>query len=159
MTRVRIVLVIAALVCGACGGRSLAATPASPTVAAEFRPLEDCPCTSADRLDSVVALAIDGLEQTTSESAWSGACARVRAPGDSEEPYTVTVRIAWMGTLHEYSSMPGAAPIVGLADEAYAPGRQVTVRSGELVAVVSRSGANASATEAWARRVAEQLAE
>jgi hypothetical protein len=189
MRRVRVVLAVAAFMCSACGGGSRSATVArseepiitqgsssnstrthdpseslnSPTavpmVSAELPPLGSCPFSSADRLDRVVALAIDGLEDTTSEDGWSRACARVRAPDGSVEPYTVTVKIGWMGTLHEYSSVPGAQPIVGLADEAYEldDGRRIALRSGEIVAVVGYAGGTPSDTEALARQVAEQL--
>ena len=69
--------------------------------------------------------------------------------------------MAWWGSLHEYSSAPGAKPIAGLADEAYAldPGDRIALRSGELVVIVSYSGETALATEAFARRVAERLPE
>jgi hypothetical protein len=191
MTRFRIVLIIAALVCGACGGgspdttearsvepiitqvspgdptrtrdpsESLKSPSAVPTVSAEYQPVEGCPFTRADRLDRVVALAIDGLENTTSKDGWSRACAQVRGSHASEEPYLVTVRIGWMGTLREFASISSANPIVGVADEAYSfgAGRQIALRSGELVAVVSYAGPTPSGTEAWARQVAEQLRE
>lgn len=159
MTRLGIVLLVAAFMCSACGGVK------SPTVARiaspELPPQESCPLSSADGLDRVVALAIDGLENTTSEDGWSRACARVRAPDASEEPSIVSVEIGWMGTLHEYASLPGANPILGLADQAYEfdHGRRIALRSGEIVAVVGYSGGTPSDTEALARQVAEQLPE
>jgi hypothetical protein len=56
--------------------------------------------------------------------------------------------------------MPGANPIAGLADEAYAldDGNRIALRSGELVAVIDYAGAT-TLTEAFARLVAEQLPE
>ena len=75
-------------------------------------------------------------------------------------PYTVTLEISWAGTLHDYRSIPGAIRIVGLADDAVAfdAGRQIALRSGELVAVVTDSrsaGGSPNFTEASAREVAD----
>lgn len=189
MTRTLIVLVIAAIACSACGAgnegasgprsvqpiithlpadnatrpddpselpRSPTGIPARPAVSAAP---DGCPSTSADRFDKVVALAIDGLAHTTAADVWSSACAQVEAPDTSVALHTVTVKIGWMGTLHEYASIPGASAIVSLADEAYVfdAGHQVALRSGELVAVVSCSGGIPSDLEALARQVGHQL--
>ena len=191
MTRAHIVLVIAAFACSACsvghqngagarsgepiiwpvpsGGSTRADDPsesrksptAVPAPSAESAALDDCPIMSADRLEAVVALAIDGLAHTTAADGWSRACAQVNAPDSLKGPHIVTVKIGWMGTLHEYASMPGANPIVGLADEAYAfdGGDQIALRSGELVAVVSASCGTPSDTQGLARQVVDQLRE
>lgn len=190
MTRLGVVLVVA-FACGACGARSeslsgaprveqttlevtaqdpkstvdpaepLGSPTAVPAPSAELTTAEACPPSSAGGIDRVAALAIDGLESTTSGDVWSRACASVRSPDASAEPYIVSVKIGWMGTLHDYASLPGARPIVGLADQAYAfdDGRRIALRSGEIVVVVGRSGGTLSDTEVLARQVAEQLPE
>ena len=77
-------------------------------------------------------------------------------------PYTVTLEIAWAGTLHDYRSIPGAIRIVGLADDAVAfdAGRRIALRSGRARRVVADSrsaGGSPTFTEASAREVAELI--
>ena len=119
-----------------------------------------CPIIGVAELDGVVARAVSGLQDTTAADGWSRACAWLRASGGSGEPDLLTVQIGWQGSLHEYSALPGASPIAGLADEAYAldDGDRIALRSGELVAVVRYSGLTAL-TEALARQVAQRLPE
>ena len=158
MTRVPMVLVIAAILCGGCGAGRESAAP-GPTMVQAAQ--DACQAGSADGLDGVVALAVAGLERTTSGDGWSRACARVPASNASEEPSIVTVQVGWRGTLDEYASLPGMRPLVALGDEAYVLdcGRGIALRSGEIVAVVGHSRGTPSDTEALARRVAEQLPE
>jgi hypothetical protein len=131
-----------------------------PAPSAAPSPVGGCPLISAADLDGVVALAVSGLNDTTAVDSWSRACAWPTASGGSGERNLLTIQIGWQGSLHEYSGMPGANPIAGLADEAYAldDGSRIALRSGELVAVVRYSGVTAL-TEAFARQVAEQLLE
>ena len=122
--------------------------------------MEGCPLIGAADLGGVVARAVSGLNDTTAADGWSRACAWLRASGGSGEPDLLTVQIGWQGSLHEYSALPGANQIAGLADEAYAldDGDRIALRSGELVAVVRYSGVTAL-TEAFARQVAQRLPE
>ena len=117
-----------------------------------------CPITSADDLRGVATLAIDGLDATTAADGWSWACAWVHAPDGSGTHQLVTLKVGWQGTLVGYARTPGAVPIPGLADEAFAldNGARIALRSGELVAVVT-SDATAPVVEALARVVAAQL--
>ena len=121
---------------------------------------DGCPIISRVRIDGIVAHAVSGLDDATDAAGWSHACAWLTAPDGSGEPSLLTIQIGWQGSLYEYSAIPGATPIAGLADEAYAldAGDRIALRSGELVAVVSYSGGTALA-EALARRVAARLPE
>ena len=76
-----------------------------------------------------------------------------RRPAARGSRRLLTIQVGWRGSLHEYAAAPGAKPIAGLADEAYAfdAGDRIALRSGELVAIVSYAGASALATEALAR--------
>jgi flavin-binding protein dodecin len=132
---------------------------AAPASLAEPAGPDGCPVTSADSLHTVAARAIDGLAHTTSADGWSRACAQVQVRDNSKGMYTVTVKVGWMGTLHDNSSTHDASPIMSLADEAYGfdDRHQIALRSGELVAVVSFSCGTASETEALARHVDDQL--
>lgn len=182
MTSVLAVLVLAAVACSSCSaghqggpgalpssGGTRADDPSEvqtwpttvPASSPEPTAPEGCPVTSADRLETVAARAIDGLAETTSADGWSRACAQMEACDNSKGLHTVTVKVGWMGTLHDYASLHGASPIAGLADEAYEfdAGHRIALRSGELVAVVTSSCGIPSDTEALARHVADQLRE
>ena len=142
------------------------ASAGSPSVAPEpsakwWEPM-DCPVATERHLEAVVALAMEGLADTTGGDGWSRACAWLQPLDNAQAPYTVTLEVGWAGTLHDYGSIPGAIRIVGLADDAVAfdAGRQIAVRSGELVVVVADSrsdGGSPTFTEASAREVAELI--
>ena len=185
-------MLIAAVACGACdAGRPIQPGPASqvptalspssgfsitgaapvasaesPSVAPEppakrWEPT-DCPLATERNLEAVVASAVEGLADSAGGDGWSRACARLRPLDNPQAPYTVTLEIAWAGTLHDYTSIPGAIRIVGLADDAVAfdASRQIALRSGELVVVVADSrsaGGSPTFTEASAREVAELI--
>ena len=152
------------------GGSIASAAPiasaGSPSVSANPSAVRsepvDCPLAIEPHLEAVVALAVEGLADTTGGDGWSRACARLQPVDNSQAPYTVTLEISWAGSLHDYRSIAGATRMVGLADDAVAfdAGRRVALRSGELVAVVadSRSAGGAPIfTEASAREVAELI--
>ena len=149
MNRIRSVLLIAVGACVLVGGRGSSepaagpvllelVTASSPPVAAagtagEPVTLAGCPVITADQLDTLVALAIDGMDDTTSDDGWSRTSALVLASDDAELPHVVTIELGWEGTLMEFETAPGADPIPDLADEAYAldAGRRIALRSGE----------------------------
>lgn len=174
LRRVLIIAVAASLLVSACGtGREPASPPeslepvlsTSPSVVAARPTMEPvvvagCPVIGADQIASLVALAIDGLADTTSDDGWSRASALVRASDELEAPHVVTIEIGWEGTLIGFAAIPGTEPIVGLADEAYAldGGRRIALRAGELVALVSSTG-ETPGTETLARLVAAQVAD
>jgi hypothetical protein len=150
VTSLRALVAIVTMACSSCGGGSGAVAQV------------DCPFVAPERFGTVISRAIDGLAATTAEDEWSSVCAQVWAAEARHAPYKVTVAIAWYGTLDEYASLPGATPLDDLADEAYVldAGRQLALRSGELVAVVTTSraaGSSAATAEALGRRVAELL--
>jgi len=161
MKRIGLALALVAFIGGACVAQVPGSQEADRLPSEPAGVLDGCPFVSPDRFDVVVARAVSGLDDTTAGDGWSRACARLTGPGDSEQPTLVTLQVGWRGSLHEYAATPGAEPISGLGDEAYAleAGSRIAFRSGELVAVVSCSGATARATVAVARQVAAQLPE
>jgi hypothetical protein len=123
--------------------------------------LDSCSFINPADLGDMVARAVTGLNDTTAQDVWSRGCAWVMAPDASGRSSLLTIQIGWQGSLHEYSAIPAANPIMGLADEAYAldGGHRIALRSGEVVAVVSYTGASALVAVGLARQVAEQLDE
>ena len=53
-----------------------------------------CSVVTTARLEAVVALAVDGLADTSAQDGWSRACARLQSPDHSQ-------RIGYLGTMPE----------------------------------------------------------
>lgn len=100
-------------------------------------PGDVCSIMNGSHVSEVFASAIDGLAKTTAADPWSRAAVGVAIGGSASS--RVTIEVAWQGTLVSYGSLDGAEPVPDLADEAYRfdRGRQIALRSGEVVAVIT----------------------